>query len=95
MKWQTFVRHSVELRFPITLDVEAPHACHHLVDSTPHPTVPSFMLPLSSKTVVLEMAIARLLHESGMHLGNRKIIYIAPIKVCTSSPTRATILAIR
>ena len=27
------------------------------------------------------MAIARLLHESGMNLGNRKIIYISPIKV--------------
>lgn len=33
------------------------------------------------QTVVLEMAIARLLHESGMNLVNRKIIYIAPIKV--------------
>lgn len=38
-------------------------------------------LSVSLKTVVLEMAIARLLHESGMHLGNRKIIYISPIKV--------------
>ncbi|CAM9447533.1 unnamed protein product, partial [Scytosiphon promiscuus] len=32
------------------------------------------------KTVVLEMAIARLLHESAMSLGNRKIIYVSPIK---------------
>ncbi|CAM9511727.1 unnamed protein product, partial [Hapterophycus canaliculatus] len=36
------------------------------------------------KTVVLEMAIARLLHESAMSLGNRKIIYVSPIKVLLS-----------
>lgn len=39
-----------------------------------------------SKTVVLEMAIARLLHESAMSLGNRKIIYVSPIKVLALSP---------
>lgn len=33
------------------------------------------------KTVVLEMAIARLWQESGGTLGNRKVIYISPIKV--------------
>ena len=38
-------------------------------------------LSFSPKTVVLEMAIGRLLHESGMQLGNRKIIYVSPIKV--------------
>ncbi|CAM9375008.1 unnamed protein product [Ectocarpus sp. 4 AP-2014] len=32
------------------------------------------------KTVVLEMAIARLWRESGGTLGNRKVIYISPIK---------------
>ncbi|CAM9813986.1 unnamed protein product [Ectocarpus sp. 6 AP-2014] len=32
------------------------------------------------KTVVLEMAIARLWQESGGTLGNRKVIYISPIK---------------
>lgn len=38
------------------------------------------------QTVVLEMAIARLLHESGMNLVNQKIIYIAPIKVRYKTP---------
>lgn len=33
------------------------------------------------KTVVLEMAIVRLWQESGGTLGNRKAIYISPIKV--------------
>lgn len=83
---------SMELRHPLTLDVEALHVCrHHLVEDV----ILSLVLPLSSKTVVLEMAIARLLHESGMHLGNRKIIYIAPIKVRTSYSIVATIPAIR
>ncbi|CAM9497637.1 unnamed protein product, partial [Discosporangium mesarthrocarpum] len=32
------------------------------------------------KTAVLEMAVVRLLQQSGMSLGNQKIIYVAPIK---------------
>lgn len=44
----------------------------------PKPVTPAIRV---MKTVVLEMAIVRLLHESGMTLGNRKIIYVSPIKV--------------